>query len=70
MQKYEVIGPLPVRGRQKGASFEHEFTPEQEAALISAGHIKKKAAPKPKPQNATAQPPSGPAAQTPPKEEK
>lgn len=68
--KYEVIGPLPVRGRRKGESVELELTPEQEAALIAGGHVKKKAAPKVKPQNAPAQPPSGPAAQTPPKEEK
>jgi hypothetical protein len=40
MKKYEVTGPKLVRGCAKGETLEHDFTPEQEAALIAAGHIK------------------------------
>lgn len=72
MAKYEVIGPLLVYGRRKGETFNHEFEPDQEAALIQAGHIRrKKDAPKqsPKPQKPASkpdapQPPSGEAAQS------
>ena len=38
-QTYRVTGDSTVAGHEKGDTFQYEFTPEQEAALVEGGHI-------------------------------
>lgn len=39
-REYTVVGKRTVRDTKPGKTFTALFTPEQEAALIEAGHIK------------------------------
>lgn len=36
---YRVVGDSLVAGHVKGQTFEFEYTPEQEQALIDGGHV-------------------------------